>query len=193
MKGCTSGFLSKWALRLQVNHHPSCRLRLVSLGLSKTLCVLTLALLRGSLSHSGEKGKLWYLRETLYPLLNTDVFMGNSEYILFVWWGGKRWECKMVIAADFVSAALWLYIIQRGKEDNARSWTSETMDVVSLWLEEMLLCQSLAWLWPYCGPAPLLPQWGWREPGLGEQQHLQSLLPQQEFGSAPSPRGGHSY
>lgn len=44
-------------------------------------------------------------------------------------------------------------------------------------------------LWPDYGLnydlAPLLPQWGWREPELGEQQHLQSLLPQQEFGSAP--------
>lgn len=26
-----------------------------------------------------------------------------------------------------------------------------------LWLEEMLLCQALAWPWPYSGPIPLLP------------------------------------
>lgn len=175
MKGCTSGFLCKWALRLQGKYHPPCRLGVVSLGLSKNTCMLALALLLYVFCPTLErKESSGLFRQTLYPLLNIEVFMGNSEYILFVWWGGKRWKCKVAMAADVVSPALWLLYHLKGEGGQSQKLRLRNRGChPPLWLEEMLLRQALAWPWPYNGPALLLPPWGWRELELWEQQHLQ--------------------
>lgn len=107
MRGCLSGSLSRWALRQQGKYPPPCRCGgLYPLAEAKThasyhwhsFCVLC---------HSLERKESFL--DSLF-ILNTEAFMRNSKYMLFLWWRGKRLKGKVVITADVCHLCLWLYI-----------------------------------------------------------------------------------
>lgn len=103
---------------------------------------------------------------------------------------GKRWEGKVVTTADVVSPACGLlYLkVERGREDRAGRWTSETMGVISFGWER---CSRTS-LGSFCGLAVALPLCAslWPEGARRRQALVAPTGPPSWAGVRQAPREG---